>query len=118
MYLTGLLIGIAAGVAGGLVGIGGGIVIVPSLVIILSMKQHIAQGTALAAMLPPIYILAVLQYSFRGHINIPVAVILSAGLMAGGFIGARIAIEIDAAVLRKIFGFLLLILSIAMIIKK
>jgi uncharacterized protein len=118
MYLTGLFIGLAAGITGGLIGIGGGIIIVPSIVVFLSMKQHLAQGTALAAMLPPIYILAVLQYYFKGYVNIPVAAILSAGLIVGGFIGARIAVEIDEAVLRKIFGFLLLALSLAMIIKK
>jgi uncharacterized membrane protein YfcA len=69
-------------------------------------------------MLPPIYILAVMQYYFRGQVNVPVAAFLSAGLITGGFIGARIALNIDEALLRKIFGFLLLILSLAMIIKK
>ncbi len=118
MYFTGLFIGLTAGIVGGLVGIGGGIIIIPSIVIFLNMEQHIAQGTALAAMLPPIYILAVLQYYFRGHVNIPVAAMIAAGLLTGGFIGARIAVEVDAAVLRKIFGFLLLVLSIIMIVKK
>lgn len=118
MYIAGLIIGLTAGIVGGLIGIGGGIVIVPSIVIFLNMKQHIAQGTALAAMLPPIYILAVMQYYSRGYVNIPVATILSAGLITGGFIGARFAGGIDDSVLRKIFGFLLLVLSIVMIMKK
>ena len=118
MYYSGIIIGLLAGFLSGMVGIGGGIVMIPSLIFLLGYDQHIAQGTVLAAMLPPIGILAVHQYFSRGFVKVPVAIMLALGFFAGGYIGGKISVNIDGAVLRKIFGFSLLFISIGIILKK
>jgi len=99
-----IVIGILAGVLSGIVGIGGGIVMVPLLAILLGFTQHEAQGTSLAAMLPPVTILAVMNYYKAGHVNWKYALLISATFIIGGYFGSKFAVNIDQKMLRKIFG--------------
>jgi uncharacterized protein len=109
------MIGIAAGVLSGLFGIGGGIIIVPALVLLLGMPQHMATGTSLVALLLPVGILGVYNYYQNGNINnenIRFGLIIAAGLFIGAFFGSRIAIGLSREVLQKMFAGLLFVLSV------
>jgi len=107
-----LLIGLLAGALSSLVGIGGGTVIVPGLVILLAMSQKMAQGTSLAIMLPPIGVLAVINYWKAGYVDFKVAGILCISFIIGSYFGSKFAINLPDSVLKKIFGVFLLILAI------
>ncbi|MCB0375866.1 MAG: sulfite exporter TauE/SafE family protein [Sinomicrobium sp.] len=113
-----LLIGILAGVLSGLVGVGGGIVMVPLLVLLMGFSQHQAQGTSLAALLPPVTLLAVLNYYKSGYINWKYALIIAAAFIIGGYFGSKIAIAIDQRMLKKVFGGVMLIVAVKMIFGK
>ncbi|MFP2996505.1 sulfite exporter TauE/SafE family protein [Spongiivirga sp. MCCC 1A20706] len=113
-----IVIGILAGVLSGVVGIGGGIVMVPLLAILLGFTQHEAQGTSLAAMLPPVTILAVLNYYKAGHVNWKYALLISATFIIGGYFGSKIAVDIDQKLLRKVFGGVMLVVAVKMIFGK
>ncbi len=113
-----LVLGLAAGVLSGLIGIGGGILIVPALVFIFGMDQHQAQGTTLAMMVPPIGILAAWTYYKSGHADIKVAGVLCVGFFFGGLFGARAANLISSPVIEKIFGAALLLISLKMMFSK
>ena len=114
LYMT---VGLFAGVVSGLIGIGGGIVIVPCLIYIFKFSQHAAQGTTLAMLVPPIGILAAAAYYKGGHVNLPVAGLLCIGFVIGGYMGAKFALPIPEIILRKIFGVCLLIVAGYMIVK-
>jgi uncharacterized protein len=118
MYMIGIAIGLVAGVLGGVVGIGGGIIMIPALSLILGYNQHAAQGTTLAAMVPPIGILAAYVYYQKGFVNIPLAACIALGFLAGGMLGANIAVSIDETTMRRIFGGLMLIMSVYFIFGK
>lgn len=109
------ILGLSAGILSGLVGIGGGIIVVPALVFLLGFTQHQAQGTTLAMMVPPIGVLAAWEYYKNGHVDIKIAVLLCAGFIVGGFVGGRLANAVSSMVLEKAFGFVLLILSLKML---
>jgi uncharacterized membrane protein YfcA len=105
------LIGLVAGVVSGVFGVGGAIVIVPSLVLLVGLSQHTASGTSLAALLLPVGILGALEYYKRGQVNIPYAVIIALGLLFGALVGARLAGNVGDAMLRRAFGVLLLVVA-------
>jgi uncharacterized protein len=113
-----LAIGIVAGGFAGLLGIGGGIVIIPALVFFLGMGQQSAQGTSLAMMLPPIGILAAFNYFKAGQINIKYALILAVAFIAGSYFGSRIAVSISPVLMKKVFGVILLLVAIKMLLSK
>ena len=113
-----LCIGLMAGILSGLVGIGGGIIIVPALVYFMSMSQQQAQGTSLAVLLLPVGILAVYYYYNAGFVDVKSALIISITFVVGGYIGSKIAISIDQSMLKKVFGIFLLLLSFKMIFWK
>ena len=113
-----LAIGIVAGVFSGFIGIGGGLVIVPCLVYFFGMTQHQAQGTSLAMMLPPIGILAVLNYHQKGMVDWEVAAILCVTFLAGSFLGSKAAIALPADTVKKIFGSIIILVGIKMILEK
>jgi len=115
-YLIAVLIGAIAGLASGFMGIGGGVVIIPALVFMLGFDQHMAQGTSLAAMVPPIGLLAAYVYYRSGHVNVPVAALIAAGFIIGGMAGAKVVVNIAAATLRRVFGRVLLLLALRMIL--
>jgi uncharacterized membrane protein YfcA len=110
-----VLIGIAAGVLAGLVGVGGGVIIIPALVYFLGFTQKEAQGTSLGILLLPVGILAVINYYKQGFIDIKVVIIISLAFIVGGFFGSKLALSVSQDTLRKLFGTLLLILAIKML---
>ncbi len=113
-----LLIGLLAGILGGLFGIGGGSLLIPALILVMGFSQHMAQGVSLGAMLPPIGVLAAYKYWKEGNMNWRVALLISAGFILGGYIGATIANKINPKLMRKMFGIFLMIIAVQMIIKK
>lgn len=118
MLVITTIIGVSAGILGGLMGIGGGIIMIPALIYILHFSQHMAQGTTLAAMIPPIGILAAYEYYKSGNVNIPVALTLALGFVVGGYIGGKIAVSLDNETLRRVFGVILFIMSLHIIFSK
>ncbi|MCE9539912.1 MAG: sulfite exporter TauE/SafE family protein [Bacteroidetes bacterium] len=107
-----LLIGLASGLLSSMVGIGGGIVIVPALVFIFAMSQKMAQGTSLVMLLPPIGILAVINYYKAGYVDFKIAGILIISFIAGSYFGSKVALNLDESILKRIFGAFLMILAV------
>lgn len=108
--------GLIAGFIGGSLGVGGGIVIVPTLVFLLGFSQHHAQGTSLAVLLFPVGILAVINYSKSGYVNYKFAIILILAFIIGSYFGSVFSIHMPAQLLKKIFGGLMLIVGLRMIL--
>lgn len=113
-----ILLGMAAGVASGLVGIGGGVILVPALVFLFGLSQHQAQGTTLALMVPPIGIIAAWSYWREGFVDLRIAGLICVGFLIGSLLGARFSISLSNASLQKAFGVFLLLLSLKMIFSK
>ena len=110
-----VIIGVAAGILGGLVGVGGGIIIVPSLVYFLSFSQKSAQGTSLGLLLLPVGILGVLQYYKQGHVDFKVVAIIAIGFLAGSYFGSKIALSLPQETVKKIFAIMLLLIGFKML---
>jgi len=109
---TALLIGLGAGVLSGLVGVGGGIVMVPALVFFMKYTQHQAQGTSLAVLTLPVVILASLYYYHQCQkmgtpIDLRIVGLLAAGFIGGALLGSKLAIALDQEVMKKIFAVIL-----------
>ena len=113
-----LSLGLVAGILSGLVGIGGGIIIVPALVYFLGFSQHSAQGTVLFMFLLPIGILGVYNYYQEGHVEWKTACIMGATFIAGSFLGSKFSIWLDATTVKRIFGVVIFLISIKMILGK
>ena len=110
-------IGLAAGIASGLIGIGGGVVMVPALVFIVGMSQHQAQGVSISTMLLPIGVLAFMNYYQAGHVTkttLIYAGIMSAAFMIGGFFGSKISMKLNENILKIIFGLFMLYVACRM----
>jgi uncharacterized membrane protein YfcA len=103
-----MIIGLLAGVLSGLVGVGGGIIIVPALVFLLGFSQHQAQGTSLGLLLLPVGILAVFNYYKQGYIDIKVVLIMSVAFVLGGWLGSKLSLSISEQLLKKVFAFILI----------
>ena len=110
-----IAIGLLAGMLSGLVGIGGGIIIVPSLVFFLGFSQKLAQGTSLGVLLLPVGILAVWQFYKAGYVDVKSIWIISAAFLIGGFFGSKIALALPQETVKKIFGVFLLLIALKMI---
>ncbi len=113
-----LIIGLLAGIVSGTLGVGGGIIIVPALVFIMGFSQHMAQGTSLAFMLPPIGFFAAYTYYKNDFVNLKYALILLIAFVAGAYLGSLFSISINDRILRKIFGVFMLFVAIKMIFGK
>lgn len=107
LFLFLILIGLLAGTLSGLVGVGGGIIVVPALVLFLGYSQQAAQGTSLGLLLLPVGILAVINYYNKGHIDIKVVAIMSVAFILGGWLGSKLALQLSQETLRKIFAIVL-----------
>jgi len=118
MLLILIVIGIITGFMAGMLGIGGAIIMIPALIYFLGISQQTAQGTSLAVMLPPIGILAAYNYYKAGQVNIKFALILAAFFLVGSFFGSKLALNIPQAMLKKIFGVLLLLVAAKMLLSK
>ncbi|CAN5223540.1 hypothetical protein BH20BAC1_BH20BAC1_19230 [soil metagenome] len=110
-----LIIGLSAGVLGGLVGIGGGIIIVPGLIYLLAFSQKEAQGTSLGILLLPIGILGVWQYYKAGYVDMRVVWLVAIGFLAGSYFGSKIALALPQETVKKIFAILMIVVAIKMI---
>lgn len=110
-----ILVGVAAGILGGLVGVGGGIIIVPALVYFIGMSQKSAQGTSLGLIMLPVGILGVLQYYKQGHVDFRVVGILALGFLAGSYFGSKIALSLPQETLKKIFAILMIVIAVKML---
>lgn len=118
MYFQYIFIGIFAGILSGILGIGGGTVIIPSLVFLYNFSQHQAQGASLMLTALPVGILTAVKYYKEGNLNLSVGLLIATGFFIGGYFGAVVAHKIPDAILKKIFGIYLLIISIKMFISK
>ena len=120
LILTVIIIGLAAGMLSGLVGIGGGIIMVPALVFFMHYTQHQAQGTSLAVLTLPVVILASIYYyqqcmKLGTPIDLKVVAILATGFIVGAFFGSKVALVINADVMKKIFAIILFYTAIKML---
>lgn len=113
-----LAVGLAAGVLSGFFGVGGGVLIVPALVLLLGLEQHLAVGTSLGALLPPVGLLGAWEYYRHGQVNVLFAALLGAGLLLGGYLGAAYAVKISGPVLRRAFAIFLGIAAIQLFLKR
>lgn len=116
--LSFLLLGLLAGTLSGLIGIGGGVIIVPALVFLFGFSLHQAQGTTLALMVPPIGILAAWTYYRHGYVDLGVTAWICLGFLIGGFFGAKIAAVLSNVMMERIFGFALLLIAIKMLLAR
>lgn len=107
-----IIIGFAAGMLGGLIGIGGGLVIVPALVYFLSYSQHAAQGTSLGMLVLPVAILGVINYYKKGYVDPKVVGLLAIGFVVGSYLGSKWAVNIPQSTLKKMFAIFLLLVSL------
>jgi len=107
-----LILGIVAGVLSGLFGIGGGIIMVPTLIAVFGMEMLNANATSLAAMLLPVGVLGVITYYKSGYVNVRNALWISAGLLIGSFFGAELAVAVDVKILSKLYAVLLLYVAV------
>ena len=107
-----LLAGMLAGIASGLFGIGGGVILVPILGLLLGFSQHRAQGTSLVALIPPTGLLAVMAYAKSDYVSWKIGLLLIPGVFLGGIAGGALAKKIPAARMRRIFAVLIFMLGI------
>ena len=107
-----IVTGVAGGIASGLFGIGGGVIMVPILGLMLGFSQHRAQGTSLVALIPPTGLLAVLAYSKAGYVSWHTGLLLIPGVFLGGIAGGNLARRIPAAKMRRVFAALIFLLGI------
>ncbi|MDD5269886.1 MAG: sulfite exporter TauE/SafE family protein [Candidatus Omnitrophica bacterium] len=113
-----VILGLAAGGLSGLMGVGGGIIIVPALIYVFKFTQIQAQGTTLAMLLPPIGILAAMVYYKSGYVDVKAAAFLCVGFILGGLLGAKTAVGLSNLFLQRLFGVLMFIVSLKMMFTK
>jgi uncharacterized membrane protein YfcA len=113
-----LILGVVAGALSGLIGVGGGVIIVPALVFLFKLSQHKAQGTTLAILVPPIGLLAAWTYYKHGDVDLRVAGLVCVGFFLGGYLGAQGATRMSNVALERLFGAALLFISIKMLLAK
>lgn len=113
-----LFIGFCAGLFSGFFGVGGGVILVPALVLLLGLTQHQAQGTSLAVFLLPIFVLAVWKYYQQGNVNVPLAFQLAGGFLLGGLLGATLAHLVQEQHLKAAFAVLLIVMAVKILLGK
>lgn len=113
-----IALGLLAGYLSGLVGIGGGIVMVPVLVLLFGFTQHKAQGTTLALLMIPVGIFGVMNYYKAGNVDIKTALLLCCGFVLGSYLGSKTAITLSQDTLRKVFAILMFLVAVKMFFQK
>jgi uncharacterized membrane protein YfcA len=114
-YVMLILIGLVAGLLGGLLGIGGAVVIIPALVLLLGYSQYEAQGTTLLMLVMPVSSVAAWHYYKDGHVNVPAAIILGLMFLVGSYFGARFATYVPAEMLKKAFALILIVIAVKLL---
>lgn len=117
-FIVLIIIGLMAGILSGFIGVGGGIVMIPLLILFLGLTQFQAQGTALVAMLPPIGILAALNYFKSGYVKWEYAVIIALTFVIGGYFGSKLSLSLNPLTVKRVFGIVMLIAGVKMIFSK
>lgn len=107
-----LVLGLIAGFLSSMIGIGGGIVIVPTLVLLFAMNQKMAQGTSLAMLTLPVAFIGAFNYYKQGYVNWKVALILAFTFVIGGYLGSKAVVNMDMAIVKKIFAIFMIIIAI------
>ena len=110
-----ILIGMAAGFLGGMVGIGGGVLIVPALVLILGLSQHKAQGISLAMILFPVGILGVINYYKKGYVDFKYAGLLAVGFLVGSYVGSKFSLSLPQETVKKVFAVVMILLALKLL---
>lgn len=113
-----IIIGLLAGVFSGFMGVGGGVIMIPLMIVLLGFSQHEAQGTSLAVLAIPVTFLAAYNYYGEGYVNWKFALIIGLSFVVGGYFGSKFAISINQALMKKIFSVILLIIAIKMFFGK
>ena len=110
-----ILIGLAAGFLGGMVGIGGGVIIVPALVLLFGLSQHNAQGISLAMMLFPVGLFGVLNYYKKGYVDFKYAGLIAVGFLIGSYLGSKFSLTLPQELVKKIFAVVMILLALKML---
>ncbi len=110
-----ILIGLAAGFLGGMVGIGGGVIIVPALVLLFGLSQHNAQGISLTMMLFPVGLFGVLNYYKKGHVDFKYAGLIAVGFLIGSYLGSKFSLTLPQELVKKIFAVVMILLALKML---
>lgn len=113
-----IIIGLLAGALSGLVGVGGGIIMVPLLVLFLGFNQFQAQGTSLAVLLVPTTAIAVFNYYKQGYVNWKFALVIAVFFLVGSFFGSKLALSLDQKMLKKVFSVVLIVIAGKMLLEK
>ena len=113
-----IVIGLLAGVFSGFMGVGGGVIMIPLMIVLLGYSQHEAQGTSLAVLAIPVTFLAAYNYYNAGHVNWKFALIIGLSFVVGGYFGSKFAISINQAMMKKVFSVILLFIAIKMFFGK
>ncbi len=109
------MIGLCAGTMSGLVGVGGGIIIVPALIIFLEMSQKDAQGISLGILLLPVGILGVWQYYKQGHVDMRIVFVVALAFIVGNWLGSKLSLSLSDEKLKKIFAIFMVIVAVKML---
>jgi hypothetical protein len=110
-----ILIGMAAGFLGGMVGIGGGVLIVPALVLLLGLSQHKAQGISLAMILFPVGIFGVINYYKKGYVDFKYAGLLAVGFLIGSYAGSKFSLSLPQETVKKVFAVVMILLALKLL---
>lgn len=114
-----IAIGLCAGVLSGFMGVGGGVVMIPLMMLLLGFNQHEAQGMSLAVLAVPVTFIAAYNYHASGHpINWKFALVIAVFFVVGGYLGSKVAVSINQNVLKKIFAIILVIAAVKMFFSK
>lgn len=110
-----IVIGLVAGILSGVMGVGGGVIMIPLMILLLGFNQHQAQGTSLAVLAVPVTFLAAYNYYNEGFVNWKYAALIAVFFIVGGYLGSRFAVKLEQKTLKRIFGGILLVISIRML---
>lgn len=113
-----LLIGVGAGIVGGFFGIGGGVVILPALIFLKGFSQKMAQGTSLVALIAPVGLLGLINYYKDKQVDLQAGGWIALGFFGGGYLGSKIALNLDENLLRKGFAVFLVLIAVQLFFKK
>ena len=112
-----IIIGLLAGLLSGVMGVGGGVIMIPLMIFFLGFSQHEAQGTSLAVLAVPVTMLAAYAYYQEGFVNWRYAGVIAVFFVIGGFFGSKIAISVDQRMLKRVFAIILIIIAVKMLVE-